>query len=260
MLKRDIKVDWRFIEVYYEINSLGTFLDIMEEQLKHLTDQEKVKAFANVDWQDETDVAIAYQAMYERIDNILPRYFRNPLIIPLWAMFESVAIDIAEYIRTKNNIDKEFKEINKCSDNILKALQTYYTQYLKVPLFKPTSMNTHINIVRVIRNAIAHWGGRLEIMPTDVRKTINKWIELDIGINVYLDNLVLSEHFLQEAYLIVKKSLSELIERVRNKYPHGADVFPVPKGLPRRAGKMPLSGQETIKQNGSFCLMVEIQD
>jgi hypothetical protein len=223
---RDIKIDWRFIEVYYEINSLGTFLEIMEKQIKYLTEQERSVAYAYIKTQqDEVEEVIAHKELREMVDNVLPRYFRNPLLVSIWAVFESTAKDIAKYLKNKSGLVKEFKKVE--GDNILAKLQTYYTHDLKIQLYKP-NIYIKLNNIRIMRDCIAHSNGRLDDMPNEKRIQIEKRINDNIGVDAYYNNVIISEYYLNDAYSITRNCLIELVRRVQDKYPNGTDTFPVP--------------------------------
>jgi hypothetical protein len=103
--------------------------------------------------------------------------------------------------------------------NILNRAYKYFDYVLKFPLFNDINVKNRLEMIRVLRNALAHGNGRLNAISNenDLKK-IKKWGKDNIGITVY-DNVVLSDTFLKNSHKIINDALMDLLMRVRTTYP-----------------------------------------
>jgi hypothetical protein len=110
---KHIIVDFRFVEVDHELWALREYFSASERQLPVLAEQERKRE--NEKWHigdniDEDEWALVQQDLHERIENILPRYFRAPILVALWAIYESATNEVAGYLQKQGGHEKCIKD------------------------------------------------------------------------------------------------------------------------------------------------------
>ena len=112
--------DLRFVEIFHELYALEDYINSIESQLPDLIEKEKEKAYQNMPENDSIEWHQGEQSLYELIEDVIPRYFRNPIVVTLWAIFESAIIEIAKEIKdqlslpiTLDDITGDFLERTK---------------------------------------------------------------------------------------------------------------------------------------------------
>lgn len=215
-----INIDLRFVDQEHELERLADFLNILEKQLsnaikkeqRHITHLRK-KQKSNL---DEIELSFYEQRLNDLINDTLPRFFRGPFICSLWAITESIILDVAAYIQKEQKQEIRIKDIR--GDNMLDIAIKYFDHVLQFQLFDNGDIITRLEMIRVLRNSVAHCNGRLDALSNekDLRK-IKKWSKENIGISAY-DNVVLSESFLRQNYKIINYALRNLLKRVRMEY------------------------------------------
>lgn len=217
------EIDFRFIEIEYELSVLDDYIKLLEEQLGGLIEREQrhfdVKIQKEIYQIDEAERQVAYQEFYEHTESLLPHFFRNPFLVTLWATFESAIIEIAEYLRTEKRLRLRINDIR--GQSFLAQAQKYYDHILNFSLcIKPEPLG-RIEMLRILRNAVAHSNSRINaIKSDDDRKKIEAWVNQKIGISLKFQTLIFSEKFIKEAYHIMNETLTDLLGRVRESYPN----------------------------------------
>ena len=210
----NIGIEFKYVVILLELEAFGKFLDRLEKGLKYLSDQEELRNSSSLrNLYDLNDIQNSNYDLTELVEHILPRFFRNPALISLYAIYESSVNIIADYLRQK--LDESLPRLKNYEKNkrmnFLHRANKYFHDVLKIPLYS-NGYEEDLERLRVLTNAIAHCNGRLEEVKTMERKTIQKWEKDKIGISIYQGDLLISEGFLRKTYLIVKDSLSDLIK------------------------------------------------
>ncbi len=214
-----ITLDFRFVEIDYELWALGEYLDTFEQQLPLLREQKRAEKLAQLRGQnldkDVDEVSIALQEHYELVDHALPRLFRGPFLVALWSVYESAVVDVANYIKDQQ---KQSLAMDDIRGNFLDRAQKYFDHILKFPLYTDDQVWQHLRMLAELRNAIAHANGRIEAVRKTSQRKINDWEKQDIGVEIVHGWLLLSEDFSREAYQTVRDSLQDLVARVKSAY------------------------------------------
>lgn len=210
------RVDFRFIEIFHELCALEDYMNSVEAQLPELIENEKKKAFDNrpkdpFEWQEKE------KELYELIEDVLPRFFRNPIVVTLWAVFESAIIEIAREIKDQVTVPITLDDIN---GDFLKKTNQYFNYIVKFPIDVRGRSWQQLRKLHLLRNAIAHGNGRIDNIknPQD-RKTIFKWEDEDSGISTMGGNIVCSSAFISESFKVIFNFLQDVTERVKAKFP-----------------------------------------
>src|SRR5688572_8272221 len=122
-----INLDWRFIEIEYELWALGHLLGVLEQQVEFLRAQDELKTFAELKergWDhDGAERQLASQELRDRQDYVIPRFLRGPFVVSLWACYESAVREVAEYYQRKRKVELGVRDVR--ADNELKLLVKY---------------------------------------------------------------------------------------------------------------------------------------
>ena len=213
--------DFRFIEIFHELYALENYINSIESQLPDLIKKEEEKAYENIRKKQCENDPIEWQQMqqelYALIENVLPRYFRNPIIVTLWAIFESAIIEIAKEVKDQKKLQISLNDIN---GDFLEKTNKYFNHILKISIDTQGSSWQHLRKFYLLRNAIAHGNGRLDnIKNTKDRNKIIQWENENIGITTMDRNLICSPNFIRRTYAVVSEILENMTERVQSKYP-----------------------------------------
>ena len=213
--------DFRFIEIFHELYALENYMNSIESQLPDLIKKEEEKAYENIRKKQCENNPIECQQMeqelYELIEDVLPRYFRNQIIVTLWAIFESAIIKIAKKVKDQKKIPISLNDIN-C--DFLEKTNKYFNHILKISIDTRGSSWQHLRKFYLLRNSIAHGNGQLDnIKNTEDRNKIIQWENENIGITTMGGNLICSSDFIRRTYAVVSKVLENMTERVQSKYP-----------------------------------------
>jgi len=209
--------DFRFVEIFHELYAIEDYINSIEAQLPCLIERGKERSQNDRPQNDPFEWQQKEQELYELIEEVIPRYFRNPIVVTLWAVFESAIIEISKEIKDQKELSITLDDIR---DDFLDRTKLYYNQILKFPLDVRGASWQHFRKFYRIRNAIAHGNGRLDnIKEPKNRKKIYKYEEESIGIFVLGGNIVCSPIFIRNTHSFVLKYLEEVTERVRKECP-----------------------------------------
>lgn len=213
-----INIDLRFVDVLYELNAVEQYITSFESQLPDIIKQEEEKTYNRIREKQLTindgETDIIRQEFYDLTENVLPRYFRNAILVTLWSIFESAIIDIAKALQSEH---KKALSIDDLKGDFLERTKKYFLHIVNFPLNVSGREWQRINMLKVLRNAIAHSNGRLENITKDKdKKEIQKWEKENIGLTVeMMGNIMFSRAFVEEIFFCVNSFLSRLIDDVK---------------------------------------------
>lgn len=204
------------LEIDLELSALNYYLDLLEEQIKKRVHREELEFRTKItelklthddpEWHDEK-----YQSDYI-VEFLLPRLFRGPFLVSLYAVFESAVIEIARLIKKQKRIDPDINELKVRGGFVVKAKQ-YFKDVIQFPLCSNAGASERITMLLELRNAIAHANGRIEMLKPRTRENIKTWEKQKIGISVMGGFVVFGESFLRDTLSLVHASLNDLIRR-----------------------------------------------
>ena len=124
-----LNLDLRFVEYNYDLILLGEFINLIEENIKEEIKKkekeidDKIKQFElNI---NDPEYQIFSNEEIDFREHFLPKHFRNPIVVTLWAVIETCIIAIAEYIRNEENKILKLRDIR--ADNFLKQSNLNYS-------------------------------------------------------------------------------------------------------------------------------------
>ena len=161
----------------------------------------------------EAQKEIARKEYEWRIDD-LPLFFRGPFLVSVYAVYESVVIEIADLIRDKQS--QQIK-IGDLKGNFLDRAKKYYKHILQFKLYSNERWQ-QIKMLSDLRNAFAHANGRVDRLKSNLKKKIECWDQQqNIGISITpFDHVKCEADIVADLFGAVRDSLEDLIERYKH--------------------------------------------
>lgn len=214
----DITIDFRYVEVEYELWALKHMIELVEPAMVRLSDQDVFETLDELKrngWDhDEVEVDLAFQDATEKRDFVLPRFMRGPIVISLTACFESSVQAVARAMQQEVGAALALSELR--GESFLKRARRYFEAVLGLPLDPDLGRYGRLTDLFLVRNALAHANGLKEGM------SLEQWRELELTLSrhrVDVDNLrgmvVLTRAYVAGAYDDVNASLRDLVTRAR---------------------------------------------
>jgi hypothetical protein len=205
------------LEIDSELAALDYHLNLIEEHIRNKEAFERIKSRQKIKKLNLTsDDPKWHYEKYELdyiIDFLLPRLFRGPFLVSLYAVYESAVIEIAKLFQAQKGI--EFSIMVQKGKNFLDKAKKYYEQIIYFQLYSDEETWKRIIILSKVRNAIAHANGRIEMLKPKAQENIKNWENQNIGISSMSGFVVIEENFLRETLRLVSASLNDLVERYK---------------------------------------------
>lgn len=215
----ELDIDFRLVDVTFELFALADHLDLLENQMENLRREERLALERFIrkenlspedpEWHEAT------QDFNRHFDFLLPRAFRGSFLVSLYAVYESSVTEIARLIQIEKRVIVSLSEY-KCRGSYLDRLKKYFDKNLQFELCTDNSVWQHIKMLADLRHAFAHANGRLKMLTDDSLEKIRNWEKLHIGIESYNGYLVVDATVTRETFDLVRSSLEELVERYKN--------------------------------------------
>jgi len=210
------KYDFRLLEVEGELYALEDHLNLIEGQMEKFQMKERLKLDTYIRNEklssDEPEWYIAKQEYDERIEILLPRFFRGPFLVALYAVYETAVTEIAQLIQKNLSQGISIKDLK---GNFLDRAKRYYKHILNFDLYTDDKEWQGIKMLAELRNSFAHVNGRMEMLNENSRKTIKKWEKQKKGIATYSGYIVCDAKIVAEIFENVRISLKKLLDRYK---------------------------------------------
>jgi len=209
-------LDFRLLEIEFELSDINYYLDLLEQQIKNLQafkrlSKEKEIKKLGYDYDHPALQMAEHQFEYE-IEFLIPRLFRSPFILTLYSVYESAVIEIARHIKRQKRIDID---INDLKGDFLNRAKKYFKDVIHFPLCSINETWTRITMLSEIRNAIAHANGRIEMLNKGTKQKISNWEKQKIGISSLEGFIFIEEYFLGDTLSLLSSSINDLIKRYK---------------------------------------------
>jgi hypothetical protein len=211
------KYDFRLLEVESELYALEDHLKLIESQLEQSQRKERLRLDTRIRTQrlspEDPEWHEAIQHYYERIEFLLPRFFRGPFLVALYAVYESAVTEIAQIMQKKSLQGISIKDLR---GDFLKRAKKYYKHILNFDLYTEEKAWQRISMLAELRNAFAHVNGRMEMLNENSRTKIKGWENQKTGIATYSGYIVCDAKIVEEIFQNVRESLENLMNRYKN--------------------------------------------
>lgn len=165
----DLVLDFRFTEIEAELWVTLEHLEALDRQFPIITKNERERLERELEGLDRDEWYGTLQWIDEFVDEVLPRLYYSPLIIQLWAVFESGIIEISKYLKEKQGQSLTVDDLRGNSD--YERAQKYFRDVLRFPLIEVEGAKERLELLLLARHVIAHSNGRVEaIKPARLQK------------------------------------------------------------------------------------------
>ena len=153
------------VEIEHELYALEDHIKLIESQIKRFQRKERLRLDTHIKIQrlspEDPEWHEAIQYYNERIEFLLPRFFRGPFLVALYAVYESAVTEIAQLMQKKMQQGISIKDLR---GGFLERAKKYYGYILKFDLCTEEKVWQRINMLAELRNAFAHVNGRIEML------------------------------------------------------------------------------------------------
>jgi len=207
-------IDVRYIEIESELHAVEQNRSALESQLPIIQQNERARILDELREQyepDEADARFDHEVWVDVfIEYELPQLVRYPILVSLWAVYESATAYIGEELQKGLNRRLSLDDIR---GGVLERTKKYFDDVLEFPLTASDNEMLWIRRLAILRNAVAHGNGRKQAVKPTIWRTIESWNQP--GIDTDLPFLFFSADFVSEMARVVSKSLFNLIERAK---------------------------------------------
>jgi hypothetical protein len=209
-------IDFRFMEIEAELSVILDHLEALDRQLPTIQKSERDRLERGLEGLEHDEWYGTLQWIDEFVDEVLPRLFYSPVLVQLWAVFESGIIEISKYIRNKEGHLLSVDDLRGNSD--YERAQKYYRDVLRFPLIEIEGAKERLDLLYQARNAIAHSNGRIEAIKAGKLEKLRKWEKERGGVLIGLHYVSFPIGFVKEIAHNVRAVLEDLIKRAKDKY------------------------------------------
>lgn len=212
-----INVDFRLLDVSLELHALEEYLETIEKQIDHLAASEKlildVAILKQCITPDDPEWHFEHQNYDHRVEFLLPRFFRGPFLVSLYAVYEASTTEIARLLQKGQGLAISIDDLR--GEDFLDRAKKYYKHVLNFELCADNSAWQQIKKLSEVRNAIAHTNGRIEMLRERARQNILKWENERIGIDTSWGYIIVDQAFAKMTFSKVQSSLEDLVRRYK---------------------------------------------
>ena len=209
-------LDFRLIEIELELFALEDHLNLIEQQIRNKEAFEKIKSRQNIKKLSLTPEDPEWYAEQQELDYILefliPRFFRGPFLVSLYAVYESAIIEIAKLIQKKRGTSIS---INDIKGDFFERANKYYKDVIDFPLYSDDEAWQRIKMFSVLRHAIAHANGRIEMLNDKTKQSIANLEKQKVGVSSMSGFVIIEERFLKDTLGLIRESLNNLVKQYK---------------------------------------------
>lgn len=200
--------DLLMYQVFLDLWPLEEYVKIIEVELPRLIEAERKNIWAGVKAGDEQQGQYAQIAEYELDEGITTRFLTGTALIAIWGTYESVTRRIASRVKDSKGLTQDMQ------GSSLKKVRKYYEDVLKLDLHLRETDWDRLDMINILRDALAHANGQLEYVDARKRGKIEQWVEATDGLKISGDYLIVSVEFLRQTLTFITDLLTELDNRI----------------------------------------------
>jgi len=204
-----------FPEIDAELFVVLQRVSAIEHQLPQIKESERQRlAESELDGiNDEYEYQAISRWIDEFVEETVPRLYRSPLLIELWAVFESGVTEIAKYLQKEQGHLLSINDLR--ANNDFDRARKYYQVVLHLPLITSDQVKERLDILVLVRHALAHGNGRIEVIKENSLKKIQTWEKSNGELSTDGQYLNFTSAFIESMADAVKTALEDLIARVK---------------------------------------------
>ena len=209
-------IDFRLLDASIELDALEKHLQLIESQMERIQKTARREFDIYIREKhlrpDDPEWHIARQEYTNRTDQ-LPRFFRGPFLVVLYAVYESIVTEIGRLIQVKQS---QKIVINDLKGDFLERAKKYYKHILKFDLYSEEKVWQQVRMLSTLRNAFAHANGRLDMLNERSKTIIQNWAQQNLGISTYDGYIICEANIVADIFGAARDSLEDLIERYKH--------------------------------------------
>jgi hypothetical protein len=227
MMAEDVefRIDVTFCSIRYELAVLEHYMIAVEQQIPSIKQAAYEEMTARPQLLggevDDADLWLASDEVQHFSESVAPRLLRGSVLVALWAVYESAISEIANHLMRQLGITVSLADLlaDMPGCNEFNKMLYCYKRKLRMPLVIDPVTQREINVLNLMRNALAHANGRLSAIKVDDQTRIQRIIRKDLGVSVAAPGtLLFSADYVCSAFHLVSGSLNELMKRVHPKF------------------------------------------
>jgi hypothetical protein len=157
-----------------------------------------------------------YQHIYAIAEDELPRIIRNPIVLSIYALFESSINRLCKYCQDKEKKSLSLKDMK--GKSLPSRANKYFEQVLLYDYNFTASDIEAISSIVAVRNCIAHTNSDINQLDQRRKNNINMIINKQEGLSAFNNQLCVSDQYLQSVFGLVDNLLRKLMGFIENKY------------------------------------------
>jgi len=127
-------IDFRFMEIEAELSVTLDHLAAIDRQLPAIQKSERERLELGLEGLEPDEWYGTVQWIDEFVDDVLPRLYYSPVLVQLWAVFESGIIEISKYLQRNEGQSLTVNDLRGNSD--YERAQKYYRDVLRLHLLR----------------------------------------------------------------------------------------------------------------------------
>jgi len=197
------EIDFRLVDVSMELYALEDHLELLEKHIEHTAESERlirddaIRKYNSTpndpEWHE------AHQNYDHKIDFLLPRFFRGPFLVSLYAVYESAVTEIARLIQKKQG---QAISISDIKGEFLNRAKKYYKHILRFEFCDDNTAWQYLTMLSILRNAFAHTNGRIEMLKDSAKQRIIDWEKKRIGLQTNEGYIIIDANLLKKIFHI----------------------------------------------------------
>jgi len=212
-----LNIDIRFADLEYELWAFKEYMDAIEEEINHLNDQKSIQTQAQLSADgltpEDPEYGFAHQYLNRLTEEIVPRFARGPLLISLWALFETSIDQLARYVANDKDVVLMIRDIN--GRTFKEKWDKYFNYILRYPLPLDTQTWQRLDEIRIVRNCYAHANGQLQYIKENDENKLRALVGKTDDLFIDSDYIILTKSYLQQSFQIIDTVLKKLIQAIK---------------------------------------------
>ena len=166
---------------------------------------------------DEVEFLTTLRWIDEYIDEDLPRLFFSPVLVQLWAVFESAITEISKYVKEQQGELRSIEDVKRGA-NDFDRIEKYYEDVLGFSLIQIDGAKAQLDMLLLARNAVAHSNGRIEAIESKRLSRLHEMERRNEGVRIGSHYISFYIGFVRQMAHTVSSVVEDLIRRVKEQY------------------------------------------
>jgi hypothetical protein len=213
----DAIIDVRFRAIEAEMYVTLDYLQILDDHLPVVARNERARLERELEGLEGDEFLTTLRWIDEWVDSDLPRLYFSPVLVQLWAVFESATTEISKYLKEQQGELRSIKDVKRGA-NDFERTEKYYRDVLGFPLIQIDGAKQQLDTLLLARNAIAHSNGRIEGIKSKTLERLWEMKQRHAGVRIGSHHISFYIGFVRQMAHTVSTVIEDLIRRVKEQY------------------------------------------